>query len=270
MAQKAGLAVATRFYGKTVADLERLDRWLTAAVEVSSICLVAVDSARDQSGVLDHLVGREGVTAFPVIPWGKFTPALNALALEAANRRADRILFASVEFPPKREIVDKLDEYLAPRFDLDKTLVVGARLSGHEFHKTRTSDEDGQKSRSANGRQIPWNTLDLWNLRKLTRTGFPLVTDSPFDPTQAGVEELVTVALQQTAFGVLENSAHLISIPELEGEWDTAGWDEERLATHERKMATKVTRPASQLKVCGLPHPQVYHWDYCPQTSHSS
>ena len=138
MAQRVGLAVATRFYGKTAEDLKRLDRWIDAAVEVSSICLVAVDPARDQSGALDYLVRRNGVTAFSVIPWGEFTPALNALVLEAFNRGGNRILFASVAFPPRPEIVNKLDEYF--NVSSDTTLVVGALLSGLDFRRSSLSD----------------------------------------------------------------------------------------------------------------------------------
>lgn len=114
-----------------------------------------------------------------VSPWGNFVPALNALISYACltplsdGSYANTILFISAETTMTRDAMIKLDQHM----DLEDTLVVGAALPGHDYVK-KSDDNDERKGREIdlNGRTCPWNTLALWNLKKMT-LGFPLVAD---------------------------------------------------------------------------------------------
>lgn len=93
-------------------------------------------------------------------------------------------------------------------------------------------------------------------MKYLARFGFPLLGDAPFDQKMAGVEEVSAVALYQKLYGL---SAKLVSVAGFYEEWDTDGWDADRLSKHEAKIASKVSRPAAQLAWADLSAPNVLH-----------
>ncbi len=115
-----------------------------------------------------------------VSPWGNFVPALNALISYACTTKlsdgshAKTILFISAETTLTRESVASLCRHMI----LEDTLVVGAALPGHDYAGDGDSNGDGGGERKVNlnGRTCPWNTLALWNLKKM-KLGFPLVAD---------------------------------------------------------------------------------------------
>ena len=121
-----------------------------------------------------------------VTPWGNFVPALNALVSYACttpivsksashNNYAKSILFISAETTLTKDSMIILQQHM----NLNDTLVVGAVLPGHDYHgSNNNNDNDNNESVvvDLNGRTCPWNTLALWNLKKLVQ-GFPLVAD---------------------------------------------------------------------------------------------
>jgi len=118
-----------------------------------------------------------------VSPWGNFIPALNALvswaAISTLEVSSPLLLFISAETQLTVTAVESLCSHID-----SNTLVVGARLQGHD-HKA-SSGEIGEKELdktengitiALNGRTTPWNTAAVWNLRKLSLSGFPLVAE---------------------------------------------------------------------------------------------
>lgn len=239
------LTIGTRFFsnGKDVAaDLARLSKFLDAARKLGKV-FVAINTDEDKSDAL--LFCRENylnVDAFPVAPWQKFVAPLNAIVYKAAQSGADRLLLASAEFAPEAHQVEPLLAHVG-----DDAIVAGARFSEHQFH---VGEMEGS------GVTVPWNTFALWNLAELAKIGFPLVGDASFDQKMAGVEEVSTIALYQELRGL---KAKLVSVPGFYEEWNTAGWDEERLKKHHAKIVSKVSRPVAQLKWAGLSAPRVIH-----------
>lgn len=234
------IAVGTRFWGvNTEKDFPRISSFIEAGKKIGDV-FVAVNAAEDKIGTLEMFPE----VAFPVNPWGKFVAPLNAIVMNAALARADYLLLASAEFAPTQEQVDAL----ATEMD-ENTLVVGATFADHEFFPGETV--------GGTGTTVPWNTFALWDTERLSRIGFPLVGDAPFDPKQAGVEEVVTIALFQAFWDNLE--AKLVRVAGLGGEWNTNGWSEDRLAKHAAKIESKKVRPAAQLARLCLRPPTVIH-----------
>lgn len=188
------------------------------------------------------------VRVLPVTPWGKFVPALNALVGWSAKAGARYLLFVSAEVQLTEEILDVMKSKL----DLERTLVVGTALQGHEYKAA-----DGQEVEvELTGRTTPWNTCSLWNLPKLALTGFMLVSEG-LHPEEdggegaAGVEEACTIATLQRILSPGNAQAKLISVPGMAWEQDF-GDDAKRKEWHERKMLSKYTRAKRQLDLMGL------------------
>lgn len=255
------LAVATRFFESKAdnkdASLARLKKWVEGGLSVTPAenVIVAINSDADKIDTLDFLKSNyPGVVAIPVTPWGKFVLPLNAIIHYASGKWLDELLMSSAEVVPSAVTL----EALRTEMD-DDTFVVGARLDGHDFlgnKKTKTKMVE-----RANGRQVPWNTLALYNTERVARVGVPIIGDLPFDPANAGVEELMTLAVAQKIWPKL--TAKLVSLPAMSAMWDQSGWDQDRIATHEKKMASKVSRPAVQRELFGFneqsPLPRVTH-----------
>lgn len=204
---------------------------------------VAVNVAEDVSGALNRGLGSEKIVIFPVQPWGKFVIPLTALLLMARKELANesKMLFASTEI----SATPRTMEFLFDQMD-EKTLVVGARLPGHNYKPGTYCP--------ANGSQVPWNTLALWNPRFLWASGFPLIGDGPLEnPTTAGVEEMLAVGVRQQLYPFID--AKLIDAPGVK--WNIS---DEKLAAHLRKIESKIERADEQAKT--LPYmwgPRVIH-----------
>jgi hypothetical protein len=205
----------------------------------------------------------------PVTPWGKFVPALNALVQFAAasvnpplhEKHSDpsccrhQILFCSAETACSAQAVQTLQSHLRP-----DTAVVGACLPGHEYKGTATttiSDDDNNEPIIAelNGRTSPWNTLALWNLRKLALTGFLLVSDGLLSDDESdpsfGIEEVVATCLLQKLLGAEQAKSKLVQLTS-EVDWNQEFDDPARQKWHEQKMASKLSRANRQLELTGL------------------
>lgn len=240
--------VATRFFEsdatKGPASLVRLQGFVTNSLAAGAgKVYVAVNSAVDTSEALKQ-VWLENVVVFPVTPWGGFVMPLNALLLAAREELAKgaKFLMASVEVKITAEAMAAMMSQLD-----DNTLVVGAAVLGHQYGRG--------VHKNAQGRQVPWNTLAMWN-SFLWVTGFPLMGDGPVgEPQNKGVEELITIATFQQLYP--NAAAKLLQVSDQS--WDTSQFDGERLAKHEAKMASKDTRPAAQLVAARLAGPTVVH-----------
>ena len=245
------IAVGTRFFEKDPIKVERVVYFVRKAREIAPNVLVAVNVDADRTDAVNAVnsLGLEGISAFPVTPWGKFVMPLNALIIKACEAGASHLLLASVE------VADSLTKENVEQLSAPMTngiLVVGAAMEGHNVKSSQGKD---LSVADADGCSIPWNTLALWNLKYLQRFGFPLIGDALFDPKQAGVEEVSAIALYQKVYPELQ--ALLMVLPGMK--WDTADLDEERRKKHEAKMASKVSRPAAQMAKLGIKHPFVRH-----------
>jgi pyrrolidone-carboxylate peptidase len=199
------------------------------------------------------------IHVLPVQPWGNFTPALNALIQWACETQsASQILFVSAETAAPRETaLATLQSHLTD----GHTLVVGAVLPGHDHN---VPDGLASVSRELSGRTTPWNTLALWDLSKLSLTGFQLVSEGLRDystgstgGSMGGVEEVAVIALHQLLFPG-ESKAKLVPVDGIR--WEQDFTDPARRQWHEQKMQSKVERPAYQLGLLRLRNGTVEHF----------
>ncbi|KAE8911158.1 hypothetical protein PF005_g17669 [Phytophthora fragariae] len=222
-----------------------------------------IDSVRDFMTRLQSEVdaGRldGSVEIIPMLHWGKFVPALNALIGTAADHfpDADTLLLQSLEIKVDAASVASLCSH----FDLKRDLVVGAALPGHEFQADPASQPV-----ELSGLTSPWNTLALWNLEQLTKVGVALMGDAlrlEVDGigSAAGIEEVATIAMYQQLYANSSSptTAKLVRVSSIA--WQVDGLDDpERLAWHKKKMASKQQRAAAQLAHFGGVAPgRVYH-----------
>ncbi|KAF4321721.1 hypothetical protein BBO99_00001680 [Phytophthora kernoviae] len=250
-------------------DVEKLLRQVSAFCTRAALCtnsgiLIAVGLPTGAVGAMSGTGVAAGsiagkVEIIPMVYWGKFVPALNALVSVAADRfpEADTLLLQSLEVE-----VDKVGvEFLRSHFDIKRDLVVGAALSGHEFQP-----DPSVQPLKLSGLTSPWNTLALWNLEQLTKIGFALMGDAlrlEVDGigSAAGIEEVATIAMYQQLYANTTSAtkAKLMRVPGIA--WQLDGLqDPERLAWHEKKMTSKQQRAAAQLTHFGGVAPgSVYH-----------
>ncbi|CAJ1946266.1 unnamed protein product [Cylindrotheca closterium] len=216
---------------------------MAEAVE-NSIPVIAVDSTSKIEGydyptairqALATTAGTSKIQILPVTPWGKFTPALNALVTYAVEVDCGLIMFCSAEIKAPKEAIEKLCRHV----DID-TLVAGAALPGH-LYSPGTQD--------LSGRTCPWNTLAVWDVKKLSLTGFQLCSDLG---ATAGVEECAVVGLLQKLFVVPATTmmAKLVKLDEIQ--WEQEFEDEERRKWHEYKMKSKLDRAQAQMEQLNL------------------
>lgn len=251
MPQKFG--IATRFYGLTEGDVQRLAIWVDAALAIvpASRVYVAIHAEADLSGSLEFIRRKyPEICAFPVTPWGKVVQAPNALLLKSAEQEVSHLLFASTEYPVNESLIALLQSHLDAH-----TLVVGARLAEHDFKATA-----GEQVlvRGASGLQIPWNTYALWSVEHLVHTGFVLVADSVHDSNNAGMEEMGTIAAQQILWPG-KALAKLVTPRTGDLILNIHGWNIKRHERYVHNLESKNSRSAAQLERLSLATPDVCH-----------
>jgi len=243
------LLAATRvhFKNQTAAlDVAGLEDLVTSCSQFADGVVIAVQGDSSQSAdaisklrAMKARLGDVDLHILPVQPWGKFVNALNALVGFGVGNGYDEILFLSQEVRVSREAVARL------RQELDKdTLVAGARLPDHTFKPGKTT---------LDGLNSPWNTLAVWRLDKLGKTGFPLIGDGVPGKPMAGVEEVSAIAVAHHV-DPLHSQAKLVDVSTLGVHWDVESLhnDPKRLAWHHQKMASKRSRPQAQLAALGI------------------
>jgi hypothetical protein len=241
------VAIATRYWGSTPADLARLETFVRNAVSASPKVLVAVRIEQDSTDALSFLesLNLPQVEAFGVMPWYGFTPAINALFYKAYRAGYSQVLIASVEFPPQAAQVLYLQHFAGRR----SILAAGSVLPGHDY-------SPGVEPLLASGTTVPWHTFDLINLDPVVKAGIPMAADAPFDPAMAGIEEVVMLAYYEANYNL---RSILVPVPGINGWLNTTGWSNERLQTHEQKLRMKAARAQAQLAFMGLTPSWVHH-----------
>nr|KAJ3403585.1 hypothetical protein HK105_004047 [Polyrhizophydium stewartii] len=250
-------------------DLDRLRRLVDGSWAYSAAIAIAYPSADTPLGhaLSDEFVGDAAaatpagpdVRLVPVADWGNFVPALNALLLAAAHGSFTHILFQSVEAECSASQVEALSREFGP-----DVLVVGKALSGHRFVAG---------VQRLDGVTTPWNTLALWSVSKLALTGFLMVAEGKATGVgshigadgvltaceiqvhpgiEGGVEEVSAIAVLQRLLNPAHARAVLVRFSEDSTSWATEWEDEGRRAWHEKKMKSKVARPAAHLSMLSL------------------
>lgn len=243
------------------------------AVDITGRCVARENepSSFDLVGAVREIVsnlcrdeedgGRKGVDMIdiiPVTPWGNFVPALNAiLSWSAGLDPFSRLLLASLESSSglNSANISLLSDNLN-----DNTLVCGAVLPGHDY---QGRDEKRFMEVELSGRTCPWNTVAMWNVQKLSMTGFLAVSEglhagSANSAKSAGVEEVAAIATLQHILTPQCAKAKLIPVPGIR--WKQDWQDEGRREWHERKMKSKISRPARHLELLGLSEGKVEHY----------
>ncbi|EEY57652.1 uncharacterized protein PITG_00214 [Phytophthora infestans T30-4] len=236
---------------------------ITAAPGEAPSSSAFIDSVREFMSKLNSevaagtLAGK--VEIIPMLHWGKFVPALNALIGTAADHfpAADTLILQSLEIDVDATSVASLRSH----FDVTQDLVVGAVLPGHDFRPDPSSQPV-----ELSGLTSPWNTLALWNLEQLTKVGFALMGDAlrleaDGIGSAAGIEEVATIAMYQQLYasGSSPTTAKLVRVPSIA--WQVNGLqDPKRLEWHKKKMESKQQRAAAQLAhFGGVASGCVYH-----------
>ena len=179
-----------------------------------------------------------------VDPWGGFTHVLNIATQHASDQGYEIIAFQSLEIT----IVDDLVHNLLKYFKRSDTLLVGPTLEGHVFNLG---------VQEIKGRNCPWNTFALWDVRKLQLIGFPLIGNGNHQfGIDGGVEEVTTVSLLQHINP--EWKAYLVDTSDLVA-WNTDFTDPKRAEWHKRKMNSKDSRPIAQMKALGISNGKTIH-----------
>ncbi|KAF1792015.1 Phosphoribosyltransferase-like [Phytophthora cactorum] len=224
---------------------------------------VFVDSVREFMARLQKEVASGAIAGkveiIPLLFWGKFVPALNALIGIAADQcpEADMLLLQSLEI----EVDAPGVALLRSNLDLGHDLVVGAALPGHAFQP-----DPAVQPLELSGLTSPWNTLALWNLQQLTKIGFALMGDALRLEVEGigpagGDEEVSSISMYQQLFTntPAPTRAKLIRVPGVV--WQVADFkDPERVAWHAMKMRSKKQRTAVQMAHFGGVAPgRVYH-----------
>ena len=204
------------------------------------------------------------IVVLPVTPWGRFVPALNAIVSHCADAGVRRLLVASAEVRLSRGGMDALVAKFDDHGDEGgcETLVVGAALRGHDYRGGCGGGHDEAGVEVAlTGRTTPWNTCALWDVPKLSLTGFLLVSEGLHPPEgAAGVEEVATIAVLQRILSPRRARAKLVALS-----GNMVSWEEDfdndagRREWHEKKMESKVSRARRQLELLGLYDGVVMH-----------
>eukprot|EP00956_Cyclotella_meneghiniana_P012830 scaffold18270_cov63-Cyclotella_meneghiniana.AAC.2 len=138
-------------------------------------------------------------------------------------------------------------------YSSSRTQPPGAVLQGH--HHSPPTNSETTVEVELTGRTTPWNTFALWNLHKLSLTGFLQVSEGLHgDEGIAGIEEVCTIATLQKTLSSEKAKAKLIQVqPPNAVVWGQDFSDDEaRREWHERKMQSKETRAKKQLDLMGL------------------
>nr|VFJ92732.1 MAG: hypothetical protein BECKH772A_GA0070896_1004713 [Candidatus Kentron sp. H]VFJ93252.1 MAG: hypothetical protein BECKH772B_GA0070898_100414 [Candidatus Kentron sp. H]VFK00457.1 MAG: hypothetical protein BECKH772C_GA0070978_1004613 [Candidatus Kentron sp. H] len=236
--------VGTRLHSARLTKLRNqnwIREWCDHALDYADRILIAADNScyAPLCGELSDYGAR--VTVLLVEPWLSVTHPLNTLVEMALSRGATELVLQSSEVWVEKHCIDAMSRYLT-----DDTLVVGARM--WENH----ADSPGQFPLT--GLTSPWNTLALWDLRKLARTGFLTVSSGLLDGIPGGVEEVVTISLLQH-MDPDHCMAKIFKASRLHWAIDCVEPERERL--HEAKMQSKYDRAEGQLRHLGIPRGSV-------------
>lgn len=186
------------------------------------------------------------VLLVPVAVWGQFTPALNALLLIAVEYGYSEIVYVSLEVEFDFIEINVMRDRLTRNSHC--VLVVGKSFSG--------SHQNVQGECLLNGTTSPWNTLSIWNVGMLAKTGFLMISDGTVSGVGGGIEEATVIALHQQLFG---SSSMAILLDFGTDGWNTQDLPHAQLEWHRRKMESKNERCMQQIETLHLQGAIVQH-----------
>jgi hypothetical protein len=171
-----------------------------------------------------------------VKPWLSDTFPLNLIVEYALCIGTSELILQSSELWVESSSIAVMSKHLTT-----ETLVVGARINQNHATSVGTVPLEAATS--------PWNTLALWRLQKLGKTGFLTVSSDLLETVPGGMEEVATISLLQSID--LEN--HLAKIVKVPGiHWMCDWTDPMRIAFHKEKMSSKKERAEQQLDFLGI------------------
>lgn len=233
----------TRYYGNTEKDLEQLYHFIEQAQTYSNRILIGVHIEKDLTDCIRKYSQQKQLTNIPVDflpikPWIGISTPLNILLNHVSSDQTS-VIIQSVEIQCTSEHINYLRNYL----NQENVLCVGALLDGHQII-------ENQLYVPLQGDTSPWNTLIIWNLEKLRRTGFPLCSDFVNPP---GMEDSAVIALQQKLFGGMKNNRALLVHLNTNIHWlNQFTYDEERSLKHQMKMKSKNIRTKQLLEILDI------------------
>jgi hypothetical protein len=157
--------------------------------------------------------------------WGKFVFALNILLDCARLLNGKYILYQSLEIKDTNKIYMELIKHFN-----ENTLCVGIKLPDHDKNLSDNNKISGSNS--------PWNTYAIWDISKLSLTGFPMISDIG---KNAGIEEVATISLLQ-----LINKSYEVKLIEYD-DINENFWSYTDNEQNRQKIDSKRTRAADQL-----------------------
>nr|VFK35962.1 MAG: hypothetical protein BECKMB1821I_GA0114274_11693 [Candidatus Kentron sp. MB] len=236
--------VGTRLHGIDAANSLNSDwmrKWCDCVLEYADAILIAADCACC-SPLRERLHGHQPrVTVLLVDPWLSVTHPLNTLVEKALFDGAAELILQSSEVWIDKRCIEAMSRHLE-----EDTLVVGAGFSERHADFAGTVPLDGLAS--------PWNTLALWDLKKLARTGFLPVSGGLLAGIPGGMEEVAAISLLQHMDPV---SCRAKVFKASRRHWAIHALTPERAALHEIKMQTKYQRAERQLQHLGIPRGSV-------------
>ncbi|MCJ8345197.1 hypothetical protein MJH12_06635, partial [bacterium] len=176
-----------------------------------------------------------------VNPWISYTQPLNMLVDKAFGIGASELILQSIDVWTSRSQMSALISQMD-----DKTLVVGAKMD--EFH--------GRKEglNPISGWCCPWNTLAIWDLKKLGITGFLPLSGGNLDDLQGGVEEVMAISILQQIIND-QCRAKIVNVGTVK--WDVDWPCSDRAKAHQIKMESKNKRAKNQMNYLNLQTAQV-------------
>jgi hypothetical protein len=227
------LIVGTRIHtncGSTFPDINQFSYWCKLALEYADCLLIATDDHLFQ--LLSQMCAPfDKVYLLQVSPWTSVVTALNSILAQAIRLKGQSLLLQSFEVHVSTNSVEVMRHHLGV-----DTVVVGARLNPDHGGSPGIKPIDGLTS--------PWNTLALWDLKKLSLTGFLEASCELLNGIHGGMEEVSTISLLQHLFP-FQSKAKVVALPDIE--WKVFWNDEHRLRYHHQKMITKRARAEMQL-----------------------
>lgn len=231
--------VGTRIHtngGSIFPDLSQFSPWCQGVLEYADYVLIATD---DQSFQLISELSApfKQVCPIRVSPWCGFAVPLNTIVAEATRLKGHVLLMQSFEVFVSLQSVETMHNHLC-----NDTLVVGARLTPEHGGTPGVKPIDGLTT--------PWNTLALWNLDKLSKTGFVEASSGVQGGMLGGMEEVSTISLLQHPFPD-HAKAKVVTLPHVQ--WNVSWNDDQRSRYHRQKMITKRERAEMQLQHLQVP-----------------
>ena len=231
--------VGTRIHtngGSTLPELNQFSSWYQGVLEYADHILIATDGQSFQL-ISEMGLPSKQVYLLQVSPWCGFAIPLNTIVAEATRLKGHTLLMQSFEVFVSLQSVEAMHNHLC-----NDTLVVGARLTPEHGGTPGVKPIDGLTT--------PWNTLALWNLDKLSKTGFVEAPSGVQGGILGGIEEVSTISLLQHPFPD-HAKAKVVTLPHVQ--WNVSWNDDQRSLYHRQKMITKRERAELQLQHLPVP-----------------